>query len=155
MFKRGKLSGALIFSGLLSFTLSLAILPQGFMHSSLGAGAPFTLCPSDPASNIWLQLVAPKENSNALMHVMAHDSHVPMSEGHHSSHDDTAVDTLSCEITSTFKHFILALSVVSTLPTQILSIKGVDFKTILKRSQWVRPLVRSPPLLHSSSHQAS
>lgn len=151
-FKRGTLSGGVIFAGLLSFTLSLAILPQGFMHTSLGSGAPFALCPSDPASNTWLQLVAPKENSNALMHVMAHVAHVPMSEGHHSSHDDGAVDTLSCEITSTFKHFILALSVISTLPTRIPSIKGVDLRTILKRSQWIRPLVRSPPLLHSSSH---
>ena len=66
-FKRGTLSGGVIFAGLLSFTLSLAILPQGFMHTSLGSGAPFALCPSDPASNTWLQLVAPKENSFALM----------------------------------------------------------------------------------------
>jgi hypothetical protein len=149
------LSGGVIFAGLLSFTLSLAILPQGFMHTSLGSGAPFALCPSDPASNTWLQLAAHEENSNALMHVMVRESHMLMSEGHHSSHDDGAVDTLSCEITSTLKYFILALSVVSTLPTRIPSIKGVDFQTILKRSQWVRPLVRSPPFLHPSSHQTS
>ena len=147
----------LTFAGLISFTFSSAILPQGFMHASLGSGAPFALCPSDTASNTWLQLIAPKEKSQSLMPVMAHDRHVPDSEGHHTSHTGSAPDSnaLSCEISSTFKHFILALSVVSTLPTRIPRIEGVDLQTILTSARWIGPLARSPPLTHLSRLQTS
>ena len=153
--KQGLWVTGLVFAGLISFTLSLAILPQGFMHTSLGSGSPFALCPSDPGSNSWLQLVADTQPDHSLMKAMAHDSHVPMSEGHHSSHTDSASDTLSCEITSTFKYFILALSVVSTLPTRIPKIKGVDLQTILTSARWIGPLARSPPLTHLSRLQTS
>ena len=137
---------AIVTSALIAFICTRAIVPVGYMATSISSGAPFNLCPSDPRSALLSKTLTNAHTVTFKSHIHQHHDHGLFEKNSKDAEKNFSNETGSCLLSNlsvaSLEYDYFKFTELSKLPNP--SNIGAEPYVDGLRS---RPPIRSPPKL--------
>ena len=135
---------AIVTSALFAFICTRAIVPVGYMTTSISSGGPFNLCPSDPRSALLSKTLTNAHTVTFKSHNHQHHDHGLFEKNSEDAEKNFPNETGSCLLSN--------LSIASleykyskfTEPSNLPNPSKIETEPYLDEL-WSRPPIRSPP----------
>ena len=135
---------AIVTSALFAFICTRAIVPVGYMTTSISSGGPFNLCPSDPRSALLSKTLTDAHTVTFKSHNHQHHDHGLFEKDSEDAENNFPNETESCLLSN--------LSIASleynyfkfTEPSNLPNPSKIETEPYLDEL-WYRPSIRSPP----------
>ena len=135
---------AIVTSALFAFICTRAIVPVGYMATSISSGGPFNLCPSDPRSALLSKTLTDAHTVTFKSHNHQHHDHGLFEKNSEDAENNFSNETGSCLLSN--------LSIASleynyfkfTEPSNLPNPSKIETEPYLDEL-WSRPPIRSPP----------
>ena len=135
---------AIVTSALFAFICTRAIVPVGYMSTSISSGGPFNLCPSDPRSALLSKTLTNAHTVTFKSHNHQHHDHGLFEKNSEDTEKNFPNETGSCLLSN--------LSIASleynyfkfTEPSNLPNPSKIETEPYLDEL-WSRPPIRSPP----------
>ena len=135
---------AIVTSALFAFICTRAIVPTGYMATSISSGAPFNLCPSDPRSALLSKTLTNAHTVTFNSHNHQHHGHGLFEKKSEAAEKNFPNKTGSCLLSNlsiaSLEYNYFKFNELSNLPNP----SNIETEPYLDRL-WSRPPVRSPP----------
>ena len=135
---------AIVTSALFAFICARAIVPVGYMATSISSGAPFHLCPSDARSALLSKALTNAHTVTFKSHNHQHSNHRLFEKKSADADDNLPNEAGSCLLSNlsiaSLEYAYSKFSEPSNLPNSSKS----KTETYLDEL-WARPPIRSPP----------
>jgi len=135
---------AIVTSALFAFICTRAIVPVGYMATSISSGAPFNLCPSDPRSALLSKTLTNAHTVTFKSHIHQHHDHGLFEKNSKDAEKNFSNETGSCLLSNlsvaSLEYDYFKFTELSKLPNP----SNIGAKPYVD-GLWSRPPIRSPP----------
>ena len=135
---------AIVTNALFAFICTRAIVPAGYMATSISSGAPFNLCPSDPRSALLSKTLTNAHTVSFTSHNHQHHDHGLFGKNSEAAEKNFLNEGGSCLLSNlsiaSLEYNYFKFTESSNLPNPFEINRGPDLDEL-----WSRPPIRSPP----------